>query len=123
MKTEMDNRIKKLPAWAQEIIEDLTRQRETAVNALNQYIDGQTPSSFYIDELECTGEERGPSKKTHYIRTRKMEVEHAGVHLSILLRDGKVDLQWSGIEKTSEQIAFVPRSFQSADLIAKEFMQ
>ena len=119
----MDDRIKKLPVWAKEIIENLARQREIAVNALNQYTDGQTPSSFYIDELECTGEERGPSKKTRYIRTRKMEVEHAGVHLSILLRDGKIDLQWSGIDRTSEQIAFVPRSFQAADLIAKENMR
>lgn len=119
----MDDRIKKLPVWAQGLVEELVREREVAVRALNQYTDSQTSSPFYIDELECTGEEKGPSKKVRYIQTRKMEVEHAGVHLSILLREGKIDLQWSGVEKTSEHIAFVPRSFQSADLIAKESMR
>lgn len=118
-----DERIKKLPVWTQELIASLERQREEAIRALNQYVDSQTPSPFFIDELESTGETQGPSQKTRYIQTRRMEVEHAGVHLSILLRDGKIDLQWSGVERTSEHIAFVPRSFQSADLLAKENMR
>lgn len=120
----MDERIKKLPVWVQELIADLERQREEAIRALNQYVDNQTPSPFYINELECTGEERGLSQKTRFIQTRKMEVEHAGVRLSILLRDGKIDLQWESVDRTSVYVAFVPRSFQSADLlITKENMR
>lgn len=118
-----DERIKKLPGWAQELIADLERQRKEAIRALNQYVDDQTPSPFFIDELESTGEETGPSKKTRYIQTRKMKVEHAGVNLSILLRDGKIDLQWGGAGRLSQPIAFIPRSFQSADLVAKENMR
>lgn len=124
IETVMDDRIKKLPVWAQEIIEDLAQQRETAVRALNKYADDQTPSPFYIDELECTGEEKCPSKKTRYIQTRKIAVEHAGVHLSILLRDGSIDLQWwESLNRGAGQVAFVPKSFQAVDLIAKENMR
>jgi hypothetical protein len=119
----MDERIKKLPAWAQELIADLAREREVAVRALNGYLDGQTKSSFYIDNLECTGENTGPSKKTQYIQTHKMEVEHAGVRLSIILRDDRIDLQWEDVNRGMSQIAFVPRSYQSAELVAKGNMK
>jgi hypothetical protein len=114
--------IEKLPKWAQEIIRDLTRQRETAIRALNEYIDNQTPSPIYVEEMECTGEGIGPSYKKRYIQSRKISVSHSGVDLVILLRDDYIDLQW-GSEKLNRDAAFIPSSYQSARLVSKENMR
>lgn len=111
-----------IPLWVKEYICSLERERQTAINALNQYVDSQTPAPFFINELESTGEETGPSKKVRYVQSHKMEVKHAGVLLCILLRDGKIDLQWES-DSYGHDIALIPRSYHCADLVAKENMQ
>lgn len=111
-----------IPNWVKEYVRSLERERQAAINALNKYVDSQTPAPFYIDKLESTGEKTGPSKNIRYIQTHRMEVKHAGIILSILLRDGRIGLQWED-EKSAHEVAFVPRSFQCADLVAKENMR
>lgn len=108
---------------------NMQRQRDTAVRALNEYCDSQTPAPFYIDELECTGEERGPSCKRRYIQGHQMVVEWEGVRLEISLQknsnfgpDG-ISLSWDAPNRTGDHIAFIPRSFQKAELVAKEKMR
>ena len=43
----MTEKIEKLSKWAQEHIRTLKYERDTAVRALNNYVDGQTESPFY----------------------------------------------------------------------------
>jgi len=118
------NDVTKLPKWAQEYIRKVERERDTAVRALNEYVDNQTPAPFYIDELESIGEQRGPSQLRRYIQAHGMRVHHAGVYLDITLRDGEIDLQWNGNSSFSlSEIAFIPSSHQSARLVAKENMR
>lgn len=64
------DKIAKLPRWAQEHIEKIGRERDQAINALNRFLDGQTPSGFYVDDCVCTGEEQGPSR-TNEQRTHR----------------------------------------------------
>lgn len=116
--------ISKLPKWAQEKIKTLERERENAIRQLNDYLDSQTKSPFYITDLVSTGEaERGPSYKTTYIQTNKMTIFHAGVLLDILLREGQIDLSWGGDHSRLHEIAFIPSSHQSARLVSKENMR
>ena len=115
--------ISRLPKWAQQRIKDLERERETAVRALNEYVDHRTPSPFYTADLVCTGEETGPSSKRVYIQTHHMTVVHQGVELSILLRDDHIDLGWAASENTMKHVAFVPSSYQQAKLMSKEHMR
>ena len=115
-------KIEKLPKWAQEYIRNIEREREVAVNALNEYVDNQTPSPFFIDEMECTGERKGPTIKRRYVQTHKIEIEHQEVSLRIILRDESIDLQWSG-EKMLGDVAFIPSSYQSARLVSKGNMR
>lgn len=114
--------IKKLPKWVQEHIQNLQRQRDVAVRELNNYIDSQTPSPFYVDGLVCTGEESGPSLKRRYIEGNKMSVNHDGVSLSIHLRDGHIDLQWHSARSFTGDVAFIPSACQAARLVSKDNM-
>lgn len=115
--------IKKLPKWAQSYIEEIERQRDTAVRELNKYLDAQTPSPFYTDDMICTGENKGPTTKKRYLQIHRLTVEYAGVSLQVLLRDG-IELKWEAAPRfSSGHVAAVPTSFQTLELIAKENMR
>lgn len=115
----------KLPRWAQKYIENIERERFVAVRALREYTNNQTESKFFIDEYECTGDDgtSGPSSYRRYIQTYKISVAHNGVRLDVMIRDDHIDLQWGDDKRNSGQVAFIPRSYQAADLYSKEFMR
>jgi hypothetical protein len=112
----------KLPKKVLEYIKDIERERETAIKSLNEYLDNQQESPFYYNDYLCTGEESGPSYKTKYIQTHKIEVKHAGVILRVMLRDNIIDLNWESESRGISQVAFVPQCFQGARLVSKENM-
>ena len=114
----------KLPRWAQDHIKDITRERDVAVRALNEYCDDQTPSPFYVDEAVCTGEQRGPSIKRRYIQAHTIKVNWAGVELVIDAngygnRNNEIGLQWSSTNHIRE-VAMIPQRFQSITLKTQE---
>jgi hypothetical protein len=120
---DYSEKIKKLPKWAQEHINNIERERDVSIKTLNKFIDGQTETSFWYDDLICTGEEKGPSFKRRFIQTHRMEVEHAGVSLSVLLRDGCIDIGWrSGNRFSNSEAAFIPTSYMQARIVSKENM-
>lgn len=112
----------KLPKNVKEYIKNIERQRDTAIQKLNEYLDDQTKSDVYTTDLACLGEERGPSLKTRYIQTSWVYFERAGVILSVILRDNCIDLQWSGIRGFSTPVCFTPYSYQGARIMGKEYM-
>ena len=112
----------KLPKWAQDYIKTLQRERQAAVDSLNQYLDNQSPSSFFILDLVSTGEKVGPSFKQRFIQTHNMEVVHDGVYLRIVLRKGQIDLQWRDADEHHREVALIPSSYMSARLVSKENM-
>lgn len=118
MNKPTQEQIEKLPKWAQEYIRDVERQRETAVLALNTYCDEQTPAPLHVEELECTGEERGPSFKTRYIQGRRIAATWQGVNLYIYLADDCIELKWEGQRRSLDECAFIPYSFQAARIKA-----
>jgi hypothetical protein len=121
----MNDKIAKLPIWAQDYIRKIEREREVAIRALNDYTDESTPSPFYVDEPESTGEQAGPSFKRRYIQTHKIAVEWKGVLLEIYLHqdENEIDIGWSDLSRQLKHVAFVPVSFNRAQLIAKENMR
>lgn len=121
-----NEKIVNLPKWVQDHICDLQEQRDVAVHLLNEYIDTQTPSAIYMDEFVSIGHE--PFKR-RYVRGHRLSVNHAGVRLSILLRDKTtgdephIDLQWYDTEQDSAHVALIPTSFQKVSLISKGNMR
>lgn len=124
MTTQLDDAQKaRLSKKVQEYIKDIEQERFIAIRALNEYIDGQTPSPFYIEDALSTGETQGPTFKRVYIQTHKMTIEHQGVYLTILLRDDHIDMQWSTPEHRTGDVALIPTSYQSAKLVSKKYMR
>lgn len=117
--------ISKLPKWAQEHINGLQRQRDAAVKALNESLDTQTKTGIYIDSLECTGEQQGPSHKRRFIQGEVLNFAHAGILLRVsIYQPDKIQLQWDVTDRTkSRDVAMIPQHYCGVDLIAKENMR
>ena len=125
--------IAKLPKWAQEHIVDLARQRAAAVQALNEATNRVQPAPFYFTDTVHTGEASGPSFKKFYVNTRRMSVEHAGIQLDVFLPEPDDGQRLYGIELTyrsiggrgltDRMVGIMPRSINSVQLAAKEFLR
>lgn len=119
----MKEKIEKLPRWAQEYIAKLSRERDTAVRALNEYLDDQTPSGFFYEDLLCTGESSGPSFKKTFVQTDRITVINQGVRLDVRVEDLGIILQWSDVHRSVGDIAMIPESFQKVVLKTKDKMR
>jgi hypothetical protein len=119
--------IAKLPKWAQDHIQNIERERFTAVRALNEYCDETTKSPFVIEDSVCTGESTGPSTKRRYIQAPSMKVEYGGVELRISANDynGRrgIELSWSTLNYGHDDICMSPLCRNSVELITKEAMR
>lgn len=118
-----EEKIVKLPAWARAYVRKIERERDSAIQALNDYCDKQNPSAIYYDDLTVTGEESGPTLKRIFIQSHRVEIEHNGVYLQIILRE-HIDLSWANAKNRScfVNVAFVPTALQAASLIARDNM-
>jgi len=117
--SEMESKIERLPKWAQDHIKDLERQRETAIETLNDALDNQTPGPFFYDWP-------GLVRKRVYVQSGgRVECEYAGVLLRVFVRPdiNGIGLQWTTPEMSSRDIALIPESYCAARLVAKEGMR
>ncbi len=123
---DLKDKIAKLPLWAQGHITKIERERETAVRALNEYCDTQTPAPFYCNEYESTGEDQGPTSKRRYFQGHRITVEWLGVRLEVILRKDNngtgIDLQWEDVNRSGTDVALIPRSYQQIYLVTRENM-
>lgn len=116
--------IEKLPRWAQEHIANIERERFVAVRSLNEAMDAQTVSPFYIDDWVCTGEQTGPVTKRRYIQGHKIQCLFDGILMEILLsegagRDRGIHISWNDEKRLTGKVALVPTSYQKIVLINK----
>jgi hypothetical protein len=118
--------IAKLPKWAQDHINAITRERDISVRSLNEYCDSTTPSPFEISEYVCTGEKHGPSMKRRYIQAHTITVKWRGIELCVGANDyghsgNGIRLTWSG-KNGHDDCALIPVSHQTAVIKSKEDM-
>ena len=110
----------KLPKWALQKIEMLESERQAAVTALRRYTDEQTESPFRVTELECIGEQTGPTFLTRYIQAHKMEIAWKGVELTVYLKEDGIFLSWVAENQSVRNfVGLVPLAFQQATLRAE----
>lgn len=116
--------LNKLPKWAQEEFARVKHERDTVVRALREYCDNQTVSNFYIDEYKCTGEKvPGSTVYRRYIQTNKISVYTDGVYLDVIIIDRGILIQWGKDEFRTGEVAFIPQSYQSAELVSQDSMR
>jgi hypothetical protein len=125
--TPTPQQIQKLPKWAQDHIEDLERQRDISIRALNEFCDNQTPSPFYVEDLVCTGEGQGPTPKRCYIQAHSVTVVWAGVEMQIDANDyggrkNEIGIRWS-VRDGGRDVAVIPASFNQILVKTKENMR
>ena len=104
--------IEKLPKWAQEHIDTLERQRDAAVGQLRKFTDEQTPARIWIEDSACTGEERGPTTRKRYVDGHFLEIEHAGVHVSITLAEGEIRFSYGAKQYSISPMWLLPSGWQ-----------
>lgn len=126
VKKELGERFDKLPQWAQNYIVGLARERDEAVGKFGKFVDSQTKSAFYSDDLVCVTDERevrddggvrgGPRHVRTYFESRRILCEHGGVMVEVAPkhdgwheRDG-VSIRVSIVGKTSDVPAVSPDS-------------
>jgi hypothetical protein len=114
--------ISKLSIKVQEYIKTLQIERATALRALNEFVDNQTKSPFFIKDSFCTGEKTGPTQKICYIQTNRITVEHGEISLEVRLRDETIEIKWGGLNYNLKNIALIPYSYQCVRLISKKDM-
>lgn len=111
-----DERIAKLPKWAQEHLRDLTRERDNAEKKLAAYIDDQTESRIYF-----TDRDGNKVYLNEEASERLTIVSQCGrVHLRVTnYHDDRIELSWTGgrDEYGMGDIAFIPTSYQQARLV------
>lgn len=115
---ELNQKIAKLPTWAQKHIELLTRQRDDARADEKKYLDEQTESPFFVQYC-------GPKNDTkRYVQAHTMTVRWGGVVLRVDAHDFNkmngpgIQLRWES-EKHND-VALVPMHHQACRLVAKE---
>jgi hypothetical protein len=125
----LEEKIAKLPAWAREHIETLTRERAVAVREMTEFLDHQTKSSIFVETNgpKSTGELR-PFLERVYIQSDQITIEAHGVELRVMTKygstnDDSIVLQWGTPDCGIADVAFIPLSYQQARLITKKNMR
>lgn len=111
----------KLPKWLQEYIEDLKRDAFLAKRTLKEYRDTQTPSSFYIWDVDPDTHEM----VKHFIQTNKMTIDRNGLRVEIILReDAGIDVAWSDeSNRLTKECALIPMGLNSIRIKTKNDMR
>src|SRR5207248_4299618 len=101
------------------------------VRALNEYLDKQTPSAIFTEEMHTmqVGELLpGGTVQRSYVQNEHIVIEAHGVRLRVSTKygstnDDSIVLQWEDTDRLGKEVAFIPLSFQQARLIAKDKMR
>lgn len=102
--------------WVRDWIEDLMRERDTAVQALNDYCDNQTESPLFYDDSVCTGEDRGPSMKRRYIQHYKVSFDYAGFRGELVLFGDEVTFRFDS-QRGRGRVGIAPDAANSIHLV------
>ena len=121
MNSPTPEQIAKLPKWAQEYIEDLSRRTEIAGRALKEYTDSQTPSPFFFDDFLPVGGESPQFSRT-YVQTHKICVVKDGVRVDVLLRDDEpgIEVSWGDEKRGMRETPMIPISYQKIKILPKD---
>jgi len=115
MATPTPEQLDKLPKWVKHHIRRIEQDRDEATSRLDEYLDGQTPSKVYYEDM--SGRE-GFMAYRKYIQSRRVTFVDQGVELTVMIAEGLgrgIELSW-GPERCHGlgDLCFIPTSYQQA---------
>ena len=120
----MQDKIEKLPKWAQDHIKKIERERDAAQAVLKKAIDEQTPSPVYVDEWNVTPRVRRNVQTT----SNRVCFDYKNVHLEVFLpydgdgqREEGIELTFGLIEGRGQAVVF-PSGYGKLAIISPEKM-
>lgn len=108
--------IAKLPKWAQEHIQTLERQRREVVGVLEDFTQANNTGPVRCRIMVSDGEGVGPSHREVRFDAHWIEIDHAGVSLSITLAHDEIRVAYSQEKRASGCVYLKPTSFQQFTL-------
>lgn len=120
------DRIKKLPAWAREELKNAERERSVAVRNLQEFLDHQTPSPFFMENY-FTEPVTDKFAKV-FVQGYAMVCEAHDIRLRVSMEHGSTNndsivLQWEDVSRRARDVAMIPLSYHQVRLVAKENMR
>lgn len=119
----LSDKIKKLPKWAIKHIDSLDRQRLVALRRLDEWKDGQTQSGIFVEEYDCTGENKGHTTRVRYIQAHRVCFEAGRVRLDVSIIDDQIEMSWRMDDEWMGDVAMIPVSFNKVVLKSKSRMR
>ena len=107
--------IAKLPKWAQSHIEQLDRQRRSAIDALDKFQDSDEPTGVSYEQFKQLG--RGSEFLTRHLDTHQVQFVHNGASLVVTLHDDERGIQLSWGPEGGHglgDMCFTPTAYQQA---------
>lgn len=95
-------------------MDDLRRQRDEAVAALNKWRDEQTEAEFFSEEIIC--DTQPPRFVRRYFHGRHISARHLGMRVDITLRGDCITIQYNRDKSISDSVMLTPTSFQQIEL-------
>lgn len=111
-------KIQKLPKWAQELIHEKNVHYAVLERTLQDFENKHNKGAFKVTEFVPGTVNRNASMR---INAHRLDIDHAGVHVMIILRDGEVDISYcredGGI---TSPVNMIPSSYQQFKLKVRD---
>lgn len=117
-----------LPDWAKWKVERLEQDRATAIRALGEFTDAQTPSPVSVSKLVILDEDTMPLRRTSYVQADNASFVWKGVKLNVHLREEDrmhrdcIQLQWSA-EDPNQRVSMTPVGLNAIEITASSIMK
>ena len=111
MNAPTSEQIAKLPKWAQDHIENLSRQRKAAVAELDEFV-AKHESGAVAVRLMTSDNDGGPTQRQVRFDAHWLEIQHEGIKLDITLAEGELRLAYADRGNRRDAVHFVPTSHQ-----------
>ena len=117
-----------LPDWAKWKVERLEQDRATAIRALGEFTDAQTPSPVSVSKLVILDEYTMPLRRTSYVQADNASFVWKGVKLNVHLREEDhmhrdcIQLQWSA-ESSASKPSMTPVGVNAIELTASSIVK
>ena len=118
----IDDQIEQLPEDIKTYLNTLIKERDSARQSLDAYLNTETKSPFsYMETIEPSTS--SCSIVTKYIQSNELSCVHQGVCLHIELQSDYIELSYHGEKNSYEEVCLLSANYQTIRLVSRENMK